>query len=216
MSNPQEFEEEEFTTQFNGRTLQRIFAQTKPYWRMLVAFILLIAVAAFLDSLFTYMSKLLIDDGIVARDRDAITRIIAIYGALIVVQSAMVFGFIYMTGLLGERIRYDLRKLLFAHLQKLSLSYYNRTPVGWIMSRITSDTDRLAELVTWGILDSAWGVFNIITAVGFMLYINVRLALIVSVVIPHHCGCSDPVQEAHYRRVSQRAPHQLANHRSLQ
>jgi ATP-binding cassette, subfamily B, bacterial len=184
VSNPLEFEEEEFTTQFNGRTLQRILAQTKPHWPLLVGFVLLIAVAAFLDSLFTYMSKLLIDEGIIAGDRAAIFRIIAIYGALIIVQAATVFGFIYMTGILGERIRYDLRKTLFAHLQKLSLSYYNRTPVGWIMSRLTSDTDRLAELVTWGILDSAWGVFNIITAVGFMLYINVPLALIVSLIIP--------------------------------
>lgn len=184
MSNPHELEEEEFTTQINGRTLQRILAQTWAHWQMLVGFVILIAIAAFLDSYFTYMSKLLIDDGIVAGDRDAIIRIITIYGALIVVQSATVFGFIYMTGLLGERIRYDLRKLIFAHLQKLSLSYYNRTPVGWIMSRATSDTDRLAELVTWGILDSAWGIFNIITAVGFMLYINVPLALIVGAVIP--------------------------------
>ena len=184
MSNPHELEEEEFTTQINGHTLQRILAQTWSHKEMLVGFVILIAVAAFLDSLFTYMSKLLIDDGIVAGDRDAIVRIITIYGALIVVQSATVFGFIYMTGLLGERIRYDLRKLIFAHLQKLSLSYYNRTPIGWIMSRATSDTDRLAELVTWGILDSAWGLFNIITAVGFMLYINVPLALIVGAVIP--------------------------------
>ena len=184
MSNPHDLEEEEFTTQINGRTLQRILAQTWTHWQMLVAFVILIAVAAFLDSLFTYMSKLLIDDGIVAGNRDAIVRIISIYGALIVVQSATVFGFIYITGLLGERIRYDLRKKIFAHLQKLSLSYYNRTPVGWIMSRATSDTDRLAELVTWGILDSAWGFFNIITAVGFMLYINAPLALIVGAVIP--------------------------------
>lgn len=184
MSNPHEFEEEEFTTQFNGGTLQRIMAQTRPHWLMLATFVLLIAIAAFLDSLFTYMSKLLIDDGIVAGDRAAVTRIITIYGSLIVVQAVTVFGFIYMTGLLGERIRYDLRKQLFTHLQKLSLSYYNRTPVGWIMSRATSDTDRLAELVTWGILDSAWGLFNIVTAVAFMLYINVPLALIVSVAIP--------------------------------
>jgi ATP-binding cassette subfamily B protein len=184
VSNLHEFEEEEFTTQFNGRTLQRIFSQVKPYWPTLLGFVLLIAAAAFLDSLFTYMSKLLIDEGIVARDPAAVRRIIAIYGSLIVVQAATVFGFIYMTGILGERVRYDLRKQIFAHLQKLSLSYYNRTPVGWIMSRTTSDTDRLAELVTWGLLDTSWGVFNILTAIGFMLYINVPLALIVGAVIP--------------------------------
>lgn len=184
MSNPQEFEEEEFTTQFNGHTLRRILAQVKPHWKMVGAFVTLIAIAAFLDSLFTYMSKLLIDEGIMAGDRDAVFRIIAIYGSLCVIQAVTVFGFIYLTGLLGERVRYDLRKQMFSHLQKLSLSYYNRTPVGWIMSRITSDTDRIAELVTWGILDTTWGLFNILTAVGFMLYINAPLALIVGAIIP--------------------------------
>jgi ATP-binding cassette subfamily B protein len=184
MSNPHEFEEEEFSSQVNGRTLQRIGKQTLPHWGLLVGFVTLIALAALLDSVFTYLSKRLIDEGIVAGNREAVIEILTLYGSLIVIQAAMVFGLIYMTGLLGERVRYDLRKRLFAHLQKLSLSYYNRTPVGWIMSRVTSDTDRLAELVTWGILDSTWGLFNIITAVGFMLYINAPLALIVSVVIP--------------------------------
>ncbi|MCC6170027.1 MAG: ABC transporter ATP-binding protein [Caldilineaceae bacterium] len=184
MSDPIEFEEEEFDTQFNGQTLRRILGLTKPHWPYLVGFVVLIAGAAFLDSYFTYLSKLIIDDGIVARDRAALTHTLTIYGSLIVVQALTVFGFIYFTGILGERIRYDLRKQLFAHLQRLSLSYYNRTPVGWIMSRVTSDTDKLAELVTWGILDTSWGFFNILTAIYFMVIIDWRLALIVSVVIP--------------------------------
>lgn len=188
MSDPIEFEEEEFDTQFNGQTLRRILGLTKPHWPYLVGFVVLIAGAAFLDSYFTYLSKLIIDDGIVARDRAALTRTLTIYGSLIVVQALTVFGFIYFTGILGERIRYDLRKQLFAHLQRLSLSYYNRTPVGWIMSRVTSDTDKLAELVTWGILDTSWGFFNILTAIYFMVIIDWRLALIVSVVIPAIVG----------------------------
>lgn len=188
MSDPIEFEEEEFDTQFNGQTLRRILGLTKPHWPYLAGFVVLIAGAAFLDSYFTYLSKLIIDDGIVARDRAALTRTLTIYGSLIVVQALTVFGFIYFTGILGERIRYDLRKQLFAHLQRLSLSYYNRTPVGWIMSRVTSDTDKLAELVTWGILDTSWGFFNILTAIYFMVIIDWRLALIVSVVIPAIVG----------------------------
>lgn len=188
MSDPIEFEEEEFDTQFNGQTLRRILGLTKPHWPYLVGFVVLIAGAAFLDSYFTYLSKLIIDDGIVARDRAALIRTLTIYGSLIVVQALTVFGFIYFTGILGERIRYDLRKQLFAHLQRLSLSYYNRTPVGWIMSRVTSDTDKLAELVTWGILDTSWGFFNILTAIYFMVIIDWRLALIVSVVIPAIVG----------------------------
>jgi ATP-binding cassette subfamily B protein len=95
-----------------------------------------------------------------------------------------VFSFIYLAGVLGERIRYDLRKKMFNHLQALSLSYFDRTPVGWIMSRVTSDSDRVAELTTWGLLDITWGLMNITTALYFMVAINWRMALIVLAVIP--------------------------------
>jgi ATP-binding cassette, subfamily B, bacterial len=179
-----EFEEEEFESQFNGQTVRRILAQTLPYWPLLVGFLALIAVASFLDSFFTFLSKRIIDEGIIARDRDALMRILTLYGSMIILQSLSVFGFIYMTGILGERIRYDLRKKLFAHLQRLSLSYFNKTPVGWVMSRVISDTDRVADLVTWGILDISWGVLNILTAVYFMMLIDWQLASIVSIIIP--------------------------------
>ena len=179
-----EFREEEFSTQFNGRTVLRILDQVKPYWPMLLGFLVLVSLVSFLDSYFTFLSKRIIDEGIVARDRQALTSIVTIYAALIVVQAAAVFGFIYFTGILGERVRYDLRGKLFSHLQDLSLSYFNRTPVGWIVSRVTSDTDRIAELVTWGMLDITWGIMNIGTAMYFMMRINANLALIVFAAIP--------------------------------
>jgi ATP-binding cassette subfamily B protein len=179
-----EFEEEEFTTEFNGQTLLRILAQAKPYWRWLAGFMLAIMAVSGLDSFFTYLSAQMIDQGILAGDREVLTRIVMLYGALIVVQSLLVFTFIYLAGILGERIRYDLRKKLFNHLQELSFSYFDRTPVGWIMSRVTSDTDRIAELATWGLLDVTWGVMNIVTAMFFMVVINWRLALIILIIIP--------------------------------
>ncbi len=184
MSNPHEFEEEEFTTQFNGQTIRRILAQTKRHWPLVVGFISLVAIVSTLDSVFTYLSKLIIDQGIVARDKTALIHLITIYGSLIAIQAVSVFGFIYLTAMLGERVRYDLRKTLFEHLQKLSLSYYNRTPVGWIMSRVTSDTDRVSELVTWGILDTTLGLLNILTAICFMIIINWQLAILVTLIIP--------------------------------
>jgi len=179
-----QFQEEEFTTEFNGETLRRILDQVKPYWPRLLGFLLFISLASFLDSYFTFLSKRIIDEGILAQNRDALYRIVTLYGGLIVVQAGTVFGFIYLTGILGEQVRYDLRKKLFGHLQDLSLGYFNRTPVGWIMSRVTSDTDRIAELVTWGILDITWGITNIATATFFMVRINWQLALIVFAIIP--------------------------------
>lgn len=178
------FEEEEFTSQYSGKTFRRILAQALPHWPWLVGFLITIGIVSAIDSVFTFLSKGIIDDGILAQDRDALTSIITLYGSLILVQAASVFGFIFLAGILGERIRYDMRQKLFAHLQELSLSYYDRTPVGWIMSRVTSDTDRVAELVTWGVLDLTWGIMNIGTAFVFMVVINWRLALIVLLIVP--------------------------------
>ena len=184
MSNEMEFEEEEFSTQFNGQTVLRILGQLKPYWVWVLGFLAATGVVAFTDAYFTYLSKRIIDEGIVARNLPALYRLLTMYGGLVVVQALFVFGFIFLTGLLGERVRYDLRKVMFDHLQKLSLSYYNRTPVGWIMSRVTSDSERVAELVTWGLMDVTLSGLNIVMAVYFMLRINWPLALIVFAIIP--------------------------------
>jgi ATP-binding cassette, subfamily B, bacterial len=179
-----EFEEEEFSTQFNGRTVLRILGQATPHWKWLIGFLVAIAITSGLDSYFTYLGKLIVDEGIIAQDQAALIRILVTYGGLILLQSGSVFTFIYLAGVLGERIRYDLRRKMFNHLQDLSLSYYSRTPVGWIMSRVTSDSERVSDLVTWGLLDITWSVFNIVTASIFMMIINWRLALIVLAIIP--------------------------------
>ena len=122
MANDFEFEEEEFTTQFNGRTFLRILALTRPHWRWVAGFLLTVAVVSAMDSYFTFLSKRIVDEGILAGDRAALVEIMTIYGLLIFVQAAGVFGFIYLTGVLGERVRYDLRKKMFNHLQALSFS----------------------------------------------------------------------------------------------
>jgi ATP-binding cassette subfamily B protein len=179
-----DFEEEEFATRFNGSTLRRIGGHLKPHWRWVVSFLLAVAVVSFFDAYFTFLQKRIVDEGIVARSLPALLAILGQYGVLILVQSVAVFTMIYRVGILGERVRFDLRQLMFNHLQDLSLSYYSRTPVGWIMSRVTSDSDRVAELVTWGLLDSTWAVLNILSASVFMLFINWRLALVVLTILP--------------------------------
>ena len=184
MSDNYQFEEEEFSTQFNGQTALRLLAQLKPHWPHAVGLVLLIIGVSALESYFTFLGKRIIDEGIIPGNRDALINIATIYGSLILIQAICVCGFITITGFLGEKVRLELRRTMFNHLQNLSLSYYNKTPVGWIISRVTSDTDRVAELITWGLLDIMWGIANIGTAVCFMLYINWKLGLIVLMIIP--------------------------------
>lgn len=177
-------DDEDFSGQGGGRTVARIFAQARPYWRWVLAFGASIAIVSLLDSVATLLVKRAIDEGIARREVAALTRIGLLYARLIASQAAAVFVFILGAGWLGERIQYDLRRRSFDHLQELSLAYFDRTAVGWIMSRVTSDSERIAHLVTWGLLDSTWAALNIVSALGFMLAINWQVALVVFAVVP--------------------------------
>jgi ATP-binding cassette subfamily B protein len=179
-----QFEEEEFTTQFNGRIVARMLKQVRPYWTWVVGFMLLIALCSVGDSLFTYLGLRIVDEGIVAGDKAQLIRLLAAYGAIALVQAATVFGFIYLAGVLGERVHYDIRRKLFNHLQELSFAYFDKTPVGWIMARVTSDAERISELVTWGLVDVTWAVLNVGVAIVFMMLIQWKLALVVLALVP--------------------------------
>lgn len=184
MADEFEFEEEDFNARFNGGVFRRILGLVKPHWHWVAGFLVTIAWVSFLDALFTFLSKRIIDEGIVARNAGALREIIIIYAALMVLQAAGGGIFIYLAGVLGERVQYDLRKKLFGHLQELSFSYFSKTPVGWIMSRVTSDSERIAQLVTWGMLDVTWAILNIASSMYFMLRLNWQLALVVLATIP--------------------------------
>ncbi|MBI5951326.1 MAG: ABC transporter ATP-binding protein [Chloroflexi bacterium] len=179
-----ELEEEEFTSQLTMPVLKRIGTLLKPHWIWVLGFLLTIALVSGLDAYFTFLSKQFIDQGITLGNKDRLMQLATIYGGLIIIQAGAVFTFIYLAGVLGERIQYDLRKMLFNHLQELSLSYYAQNAVGRMIARVTSDTGRVSDLLTWGIVDSTWAVMNITSSTVFMLIINWKLALIVLTIIP--------------------------------
>src|SRR5512138_2908376 len=179
-----ELEEDEYTSQLTTPVLRRILGLMRPHWRWVVAFFLAIALTSSTDAYFTYINNGFVDQGINLKDPSALNHLATVYGGIILFQAVTVFTFVYLAGGLGERVQYDLRKMMFNHLQELSLSYYAQNAVGRLIARVTSDTGRVADLMTWGLVDSAWAVMNIITSLVFMTIINWRLALIVAAVIP--------------------------------
>jgi len=179
-----QFEEEEFHSQVNTGTVVRILGYLKPHWRWVAGFLAFISIVSILEAYFNIIVKDIIDQGIIAGDEGRIVELIARYVGLYLIMVVAVFGFIYLCGILGQRVQYDMRKQMFDHMQKLSFSYFDRTPVGWLMSRVTSDSERIADLVTWGMLDVAWASLNIMTAMFFMFTINWQLALMVTAVLP--------------------------------
>lgn len=179
-----DLEEEEYTSQLTSPTFKRILGLIRPHWRWMAGFLAAIILTAALDAVFTYLNKLMIDQGIIAGHFSVVLRYAALYGGIQLTQGFLVFTFIYLVSILGERIQYDLRKVLFNHLQDLSLSYYSQNAVGRMIARVTSDTGRVSTLMTWGTLDVTWAIVNIFTSTIFMFIINWKLAIIVFSIIP--------------------------------
>ena len=181
---PEYFEEEEFEAKVTGRTLRRILGLLRPNWKYVTVFLVMITITAGIDSVFTFLTKRMIDEGVASKNVTLLTQLLTYYGGLMLVQAVSVFFFIFAVGQLAEKVNYDLRRTMFNHLQDLSLSYYSRTAVGWIMARVTSDVERVSGLLSWGFLDLTFAATSIVTSFCFMLYLNWKLALIVMVILP--------------------------------
>ncbi|MEM7800509.1 MAG: ABC transporter ATP-binding protein [Chloroflexota bacterium] len=177
-------EEEEFEGEINRSTLIRTAKLALNHWPLMVLFLVSVAGTAVIEAYQTFLSKRIIDEGIIGNDMVVLRQIAVQYAICIVLLSICVAGFILSGSLLSHWTQYDLRKAMFKRLQGLSFTYYNRTPLGWLMSRMTSDVTRVGDLVSWGFLDLSWGLLNIIAAVGFMLWINWQLGLVIVALIP--------------------------------
>jgi ATP-binding cassette subfamily B protein len=177
-------EEEDAASPLTGPVLMRIAGLLRPHWLWVLGFFVAIALTSTTDAYFTYINKQIVDEGIALGDTARLFQLARLYGSIVLFQAVSVFGFVFLAGVLGERVQYDLRRMLFNHLQELSLSFYAQNAVGRLIARVTSDTARVAELVTWGIVDSTWAIMNIATSVAFMALINGRLALVVFAAIP--------------------------------
>ncbi len=137
------------------------------------------------DVLFPLLNRFAIDEFIIGnRSTNYIPYFIGVYGTLVVVQSVVVYGFIRTAGKIETAFAYDVRQKAFKKLQELSFSYYDKTPSGWIMTRMTSDIQRLSDILSWGLMDMVWGLSLMFGISVVMLIINWQMALIILMVIP--------------------------------
>ena len=109
---------------------------------------------------------------------------ISLYAIIALLYLIIIYAFIKKAGDIEAEVSYEIRKEAFIHLQELSLSYYDKNAAGWIMARLTSDSRKLAEIVSWGVQDMVWGLATM-AGILVMLYINNPiLALIVTFLTP--------------------------------
>lgn len=178
------FDEEEFKRSMSTRTLWRIAKLSGRHWRWAIGGLGGVLIVSLIESYFTFMTARIIDEGVMMQDIATLRTLSWHYLLMWVPFSMMVFLFIFCTGTLGAYVKKDLRERLFERLQDLELAYYDRTPTGWLQARVTSDVERIGDLVAWGFLDMTWAFGAVTTSLFFMFIINWQLALVIALIVP--------------------------------
>jgi ATP-binding cassette subfamily B protein len=169
---------------YDSKLMKRLLSFVKPYSRYVVLAILLNAVVAALGPLRPYLTKIAIDDNIAHKDYTGLILIaLALVGALMI-QSVMQYFLTYYTQLMGQKIIFDLRTKIFSHVQKLALKYFDKTPIGRIVTRVTNDIDSLDQMYSSGIVMVFSDVFIILWILIFMFAMSWNLSLVSLSVLP--------------------------------
>jgi ATP-binding cassette subfamily B protein len=176
--------EEESYRSFNIKPWLKLKRFFKPYTKYLTGLTILMLVTALMDLSIPLFQKYAVDNFIAKSTTEGLTAFIGAYGAVLTVMALSVTLFIRLAIVVEMHIGMDLRKEIFEHLQNLSLSYYNTTPVGYILARTLSDTNKIGSMIAWGLVDVFWSFAYVIGAFIAMFMLNVRLTLIVGLVVP--------------------------------
>lgn len=179
-----EMQDQDFSTHIETGIWRRFLHIAAIFRRELILLAIAMIGLAILESVPPLLTKYAIDTFIARQTTDGITGFILVFLMIITLQAAAIRIFLFYAGRVEIGLCYEIRKAGFDRLQDLSFSYYDRTPVGWILSRLISDTSRLSEVVAWGIVDVAWGFTTILVIITAMFILSWRLALAAVVVIP--------------------------------
>jgi ATP-binding cassette subfamily B protein len=169
---------------YDARLMRRLLTYLHPYWRSVsVAFVaILIGAGAALAQ--PYMMKVAIDRYIAPLQLDGLGQLALLYVAILVIAFAAEYVQTWTMQLTGQRIMFDMRMAIYGHLQRLDLRYYDRNPVGRLMTRVTSDVDVMNDLFTSGVVTIFGDVFTLVGIMTVMLWMNWRLALVAFAVLP--------------------------------
>ena len=168
----------------NLRVTGRLLRFVLPHRGLLGGSILVMILLSLVAIARPYLVKAATDYGIVARDLDALAVFAALLGVASLLEAVLEYAKLRITILTGQRVIYDVRRRLFAHIHRLEMSYLNRNPVGMLVTRVTSDVEALAELFSSGIAAICHDLLSLVLMVVLLLVINVKMALVSLAVLP--------------------------------
>jgi ATP-binding cassette subfamily B multidrug efflux pump len=176
--------EDAFDRGYDLNLLRRLLGYLRPYRALTGVAVVLLLAGAGLALVGPALTQRALDVAIPNRDLGLLGTLAAIYLAALLLDFAVEYGQTLLTTYMGQRVMLDLRMQIFRHLQRLSISFFDRNPVGRLMTRVTSDVETLNELFSSGVVTVFGDVFTLIAIMTMMLLVDWRLALVTFAVIP--------------------------------
>jgi ATP-binding cassette, subfamily B, multidrug efflux pump len=169
---------------YDATLLRRLVRYLQPYRWLATGAVLLLLLQSGLALVGPRLTEQALDVAIPGKDLGLLGLLAGLYVATLLLELTAEYGGLLLTTFVGQRVMYDLRMEIFAHLQRLSVSYFDGNPVGRLMTRVTSDVETLNELFSSGVVTIFGDVFTLLAIMAMMLVIDVKLALVTFAVIP--------------------------------
>ncbi|HSM36052.1 MAG TPA: ABC transporter ATP-binding protein [Longimicrobiales bacterium] len=177
-------EEEALGKAYDARLMRRLLGYLRPHWGKVALAILMLMVGALLELVGPWLTKVALDRAIPDGDTRLLGVLALAFLGSLLVSFALAFAQTLLTTWLGQSVMYDLRREIFAHLQRLHVQFFDRNPVGRLITRVTNDVEVLNELFASGIVTVFGDVFTLLFIVIAMLLLDWRLALVTFLVLP--------------------------------
>lgn len=169
---------------FDKSVWKKLLPELKHFKKEMIILAVFAIITAVIDVSLSYMTKLAIDHFIVGKTLDGLQWYIIGYFGLIVALGLTILTFITYGGKIEVGLSYNIHKKGFEKIQSLSMSYFDKNAIGWIMARMTSDVTKLGEFVSWSLLDMVWGIAMMIGIMSVMMAVNFKLALLTLAMAP--------------------------------
>lgn len=180
----QTIQEEAIDKKLDKNLLKRLLSYFKPYKKYIILATLLTITVSALAAVRPYLTPIAIDDKIMNNDIPGLQFIIIILLSTLIVQGIVQYGLGFLTAWIGQKIIYDLRKKIHSHIIKLDLKFFDRNPIGRLVTRATSDVEVLYEVFSSGIVTAFGDIFTLIWIVTFMFILDWQLALVTLSILP--------------------------------
>jgi ATP-binding cassette subfamily B multidrug efflux pump len=169
---------------YDRRLMRRFAGYLHPHRATILGVLLLLPLIAGAKLVQPYIVKIAIDNHIVTGDLTGLPALAALFLGLIFGESLLTYAEVYLLQRIGQQVMFEIREQLFTHLQKLSLSFFDRTPAGGLVTRLTSDVEVLGEMFAAGIITIVGDLLLLAGIVGVMLWMNPKLSLVTFSVLP--------------------------------